>query len=270
MNTPKRFRVLTALSFKRSIRVTMGFKTTISIAVLLYLIVGSLSNAAWGAISFDIASSSTGTTSTSHSHTLAAGANAIIVCVGSRESGGSPVPASAVTVGGEVATKLDSQAFGVMNVDLWYKLTPLTGAQTIAATGGAGTDHMVTGAMSFTGVAQTSTFNTVGKVTSATTNLDVDSLASAVGEVGVFCGTIRDTAADSSAASADATAPTSTERFDTRKSVVVSTHGYTEDGAATSINMRVDIVTPSGEAAAVAVSMRAAATRRPIAPILLP
>ena len=124
--------------------------------MLLILLAISLfiASPVWAAITFDVASSSGGTTSTSHSHTVAADANIAIICVSQREQGAAVVAPSSVTIGGEAATSLSSStsAAGGQRADLYYKLSPLTGAQTVAVTGGAGTDRMVTGVMTFKGV----------------------------------------------------------------------------------------------------------------------
>jgi hypothetical protein len=220
----------------------------------------------WAAITFDAASITTeGTTSTTGNATIAADANIAIVCVHIRESTGAVQPATAATVGGAAATFLAgvTQAGNVIRTELWYKLAPATGTVAITSTGHASTDIMVADVMSFKGVAQTSTFNTAKTASGDSTNVDVTSIASAVGEVVAYCGTIR---GEANTASADGTAPTSTERYEdpTAASPGFTAFGYTEDGAATSIDMRVDI-TLTGQWAAVAASMRAAAataTRR--------
>lgn len=219
-----------------------------------------LAGPSWAAITFDVASSSEGTTSTSHSHTIASDANIIIVCNAiRRSSGGAAQPASAVTVGGEAATLLAgvTSSNNVMRAELWYKLTPLTGSRTISVTQDATTTFSIAGAMSFKGVAQSSTFNTSKTASSGNSaNMDVSALASAVGEMAVLCGSVR---SSTNSVGPDATAATSTERYEDPHSGsgtggLVGT-GYTEAGASTSIDMRVDL-TSSNEWAAVAVSMR--------------
>jgi hypothetical protein len=122
------------------------------------------------------------------------------------------------------------------------QLTPTTGVQTVGVTGHASTDHMVTGVMSFKGVAQTSTFNTTKTASGDSLDADADSIASAAGEFVAYCGSSRD---DTVTVSADSTSPVSTEWYETSKGTGDGTglvgFGYTEDGAVTSINMRVDI-----------------------------
>jgi hypothetical protein len=168
-----------------------------------------------------------------------------------------------VTIGGQAATFLDgvNNSTNALRVELWYKLSPLTGAQTVAVTPDATTDRMVTGVMTFKNVAQTSTFNTPSTLGSSAsgTDADLDSIASAVGELAVLCGQSR---VLTSTPSPDATAPVSTERyelgFDSGGTTTMG-FGYTEDGASPTINMRIDLAT-SELWALVGVSMRPLAT----------
>jgi hypothetical protein len=119
---------------------------------------------------------------------------------------------------------------------------------------------MVTGVMSFKGVAQASTFNGSGTTAEGDSrNADVDSIASAVGEMGVLCGAAQQGGVDLSVAP-DGGAPASTEQFDLRQSAggaSILGFGYTEDGAVTSIAMRVNL-SASVNWAAEAVSLRPA------------
>ena len=231
----------------------------------------------WAAITFDTASGSGGTTSTSHSHTVAVDANIAIVCTAQRESGLAVAQSSSVTIGGQAA---DGMLVGANNstnnvrAELWYKLAPLTGSQTVAVTGGAGTDRMVTTVMTWKGAAQTSTFNTASSLgsTASGTNIDLDGIASALGEMVVLCGSSRVLA---STPSPDATAPVSTERIEQAFDSGGTSHmgfGYSEAGAASTIDMRIDLAT-SETWAVVAASMRelvAPATGRNRGVVLLP
>lgn len=236
--------------------------------LLLVWLVLAMACPAWAAIIIGTACTAmTGTTSTSGSCTIDADANIAIICVATRENGANAVIPSAVTVGGAAATALSGirDASGCFRTDLFYKLSPATGSQTVAVTSGAGTDMTITGVMIFKGVAQTSTFNTPGTFTSPNSaDADIDSLASAVGEMGVLCGGHH----DGGAVSADVTTPVSTEQFDTQcPSISWRGWGYTEAGAVSTINMRVTI--PAGiESVAVAASMRALVARRPMSPII--
>jgi hypothetical protein len=243
----------------------------------LFLIVSLLllASQASAAITFDAASSSEGTTSTTHNATIAADANIAIVCVALRENNaGNPQQSTGVTVGGAAATLLVASNSGASNpgrIELWYKLAPSTGTVSVVATGDATTDEMVTGVLTFKGVAQTSTFNTATSALSSagSANMDVDSIASALGEMGVLCGYGR---TSTTTASADATSPVSTERYEDNQGATggLVGVGYTEDGAASTINMRVDL-SASVQWAAAAVSMKPLVSRagKGSVPILL-
>lgn len=202
---------------------------------------------AHAAITIDAVTTSEGLTSTSHSHTIAADATAVIICPAERDTdlGGLTANTASVTVGGQAATQL----IGVSDATPWvrsvmfYKLAPLTGAQTVAVTPDTGTDRIVTTVISLKNVAQTNTFNTaasVGSTGTGSTNADLDGIASAVGELVLVCGASSTSA---STASPDATAPTSTEQSDVAHTNATSVRSwvYTEDGSATSTDVRVDL-----------------------------
>lgn len=204
-----------------------------------------------------------GTTSATFNATVSSGASIAVACVFERDSGGAVAAPSGVTINGEAMTLVTGASHaqgGVMHASMWYKLSPASGTPEVIATAGAGTDFTVVGVISFTGVAQTDTWNTATTVGSIATNIDLDSLASAVGEVGVMCGSVRENTGETVTASADATAPVSLERYDYPHTTDISgtAFAYTEAGAVTSINMRVDI-SLSRQFAAVGASMRAAA-----------
>jgi hypothetical protein len=214
-------------------------------------------------ITFDAASSAEGTTSTTHNATIDEDANIAIVCLSMRENDGGVQSATGVTVGGEAATFLvasSNPTDNVHRVEIWYKLAPATGTPQVIATAHASTDSLITGVMSFKGVAQTSTFNTAKTASGApNANADVDNLASAVGEVGVYCGEAAG-ASGITTVSADGGAPisTSTKRYkDKHSNGRAVGFGFTEVGAVTSINMRVNL-SASVNWAAAAVSLRPA------------
>jgi hypothetical protein len=228
--------------------------------IFLLVLLLLLPTYAGAAITFDTASGSGGLSSTSHSHTVAADANIAIICTAQRETGLAVAQSTSVTIGGQAA---DGMLVGVNNstnnvrAELWYKLSPLTGAQTVAVTGGAGTDRMVTTVMTWKNVAQTSTFNTAASIgsTASGTNADLNGIASAVGEMAVLCGSVRVLTATPSP---DATAPVSTERIEQGFDSGGTTHmgfGYSEDGAASTVDMRIDLA-GSETWALVAASMR--------------
>jgi hypothetical protein len=230
------------------------------------------------AITYDADSTGTGSTSTSHSATIAADANMAILCLSYREDGGAVGSiATAPTINSQNATFLNGVSVGgVMRVEMWYFAAPPTGTQTVAGTYPAGTDAAVTGIMTFKGVTTGTTaaiFNDDDGHTASSagsTNADVDSITSAVGEMGVYCGSAR---TSTTTASADGTAPTSTEQYEQAQASGgggMIGFGYTEDGAATSINMRVDL-SGSVQWTAVGASMLpGASSRRAVAPVLFP
>src|SRR5690349_3910320 len=104
---------------------------------LLLALVLSAPTAGWAAITLDTSSASGGTTSTSHSHTVAADANIAIICTAQRELGAAVQPSSSVKIGGEDAILLSAGIASTngLRAEIWYKLSPLTGAQTVAVTG---------------------------------------------------------------------------------------------------------------------------------------
>ena len=240
--------------------------------VILFLLPDPL----WAAITLDTSTASGGTTSTSHSHTVAADANIAIICVAQREDGLAVAQSTSVTIGAQAATLLSAGVNSTNRVraEIWYRLSPLTGAQTVAATGGAGTDRMVTGVMTFKNVAQSATFNTPSSLGSsaASTDINLDSIASAVGELVVLCGQTR---IQTVTPAPDPTAPVSTEvfeqGFDSGGTTTLG-FGYTEAGSTSSVNMRIDL--SANELWAVtAASMRedvAAPTRNRCRSVMLP
>lgn len=229
----------------------------------------------WGAIAYDTSCNGEAEAGAGAACniTFGASANIAIVCLSMREGGSAVQPATAVSVGGNAATFLVgvNNANGLMRAEIWYYLSPAAGLTSVTSTMDATTDRNQIGVVSFSGVAQTSTFNTTGTNQATSTNMDVDSLASALTEVAVLCGSARRGTAATTAA-ADATSPVSTERIDEAHSQATSGSimVYTEDGAASTINMRVDL-SESVQWAAVAVSMRAlaSATRRPVTPLMM-
>lgn len=210
----------------------------------------------WAQIAVDATSSGEGTTSTSHSHTFASGSIALI-CTGLRAPDGTAAAVSSVTVGGSAATLLTTAnevGTNAMRVEMWYHLSPGTGAQTVAATYNASTTRALTQVISLTGVSTTSTFNGTATDQGAATNADVNAIASAVGELGVLCGVGR---TNTTTVSADATAPVSTEQLETShtQSSSFTSFLYTEAGASSTIDMRVDL-SASVQFAAIGASVR--------------
>lgn len=217
--------------------------------ILLLLLLLLAPTFGYAAVTVDTTSSGEGisatTATSSHSHTIAADANLVVVCLAERDTdaGGITADTASVTVGGASATKLNA----VTNPDatsrgvFFYKLAPATGSQTIAVTADTGTNRLTTGVISLKGAAQTSTFNTSSTNSSNTgTDADLNGIASAVGEFVVLCGSSVTAAAS---ASPDATAPASTEQLDVANSDSTSIRVwvYTEDGAASTTDIRVDL-----------------------------
>lgn len=203
----------------------------------------------------------TGTTSATFNATIAATSNIALACVGIRESGGVPVSASSVTIGGEAMALLDSNGTGGGNTnrtDLWYKLAPPTGTSEVVVTGGTGTDFLTVGVVAYSGVAQTDTFNTVKKDSTSTNNADANSIVSAVGEMGVACFSGRISQPFSVAP--DSTSPQSTERIDVdhANDAGPSLWVYEEAGAGSTVDIRTDITGTVTYWTYVAVSMRQA------------
>lgn len=219
----------------------------------------------YAAVTIDAVSSGEGegvdTASTSHTHTIASDANLVLVCLAERDTsaGGFTADTATVTVGGAAATKLSAsqESTPQVRVVMFYKLSPSTGAQTIAATSDAGIDRLLTGVLSLKGVDGSSTFNTSGtNSNTGSTDADVDGLASAAGEFAVLCGA---SATAASTTSADATAPVSTQQLDAAVTDSLTVRGwiYTEAGDTSTINMRVDLASIV-RWAATAVSIRSA------------
>lgn len=247
----------------------------------IILLIGSLLSPipALAAAALDATSfSSSGTSAaTNHNHTFSGTNRLALVCRAVRDiSGAVAIDAAAPTINGVSMTHLAGVTHNgnVVRADLYYMLNPPAGSQAVVTSPNAATDRHVTGVVSYSGVAQSSTFNTpkttaVG-LTSA--DVDIDTLASAVTEVAVMCISQR----GSVTFSADATTPISTERIDVAQAGdgnSVTLGLYEEDGAATSIDMRVNSTT-SSQVAAVAVSIRAAAEtgggRRSTGAVILP
>lgn len=218
-----------------------------------------------GTISFVAGRNGTGYPDLSVSHSSTAPTLAL-ACVAERASSNNMGASTSVpTYGGNTMTLVtgatQTQATRV-KTSLYYYVSPPSGSQTVAlATVSTNSNRYMMSVMTLAGTATTSIFNTAGtNGGDSGQNLDVDGLASAVGEFAVACG-LQSTNAP--VFSADATSPVSTEQLDedmtATDSIGLSHFVYTEDGAATSINMRVDS-TVSQYWSMVAVSIRPAVT----------
>lgn len=199
------------------------------------------------------------------SFTFSSGANRIaFVCRAIRENGGAVAADTAVpTIGGVNTTQVGtgiSNAAGVMRAELYYLLNPGSGSQTVATTPAASTDRNLTIVIEYTGVHQTTPIGTPTTVQLSVTNLDVDSIASAVNDVVGACLSVR-SQNPHTAVTPDATAPVSTEQANTPHSATSSTltsAWYDEAGATTSTNIRVDLDS-SAQSAAIGVAIKPAA-----------
>jgi len=222
----------------------------------------------WAAITVDATSASDSSNNvTTHNHTIAADANAVFICMGQRDLDFVIQPAVSVTVGGVSATFITGAHAGANSTraDLWYLPSPPTGTQSIVATADSSVNRLSTAVISLKGVASSSILNTPKtNAADSGTDIDVDALASAVGELGLLCGTVR---TSTPTVSPDATSPVSTEQIEhaSVQTFAQIVFLYTEAGAASSINMRVDSDTSINWAAA-AVSIRAAAAATTVRP----
>jgi hypothetical protein len=107
------------------------------------------------AIAFDNAGITAGV---SHSHTIGGGSNRILIVGLSSET----TDWTACTYNGVAMTHLQTEVQSEARIELWYMLEaqlPAAGAYTVLGTNASG--GRAVGAASYTGVAQTSTFNTV-------------------------------------------------------------------------------------------------------------
>lgn len=238
--------------------------------VVLSLIFCLLTTPVWAAITIDGTPSfggginGTGDPDVSFSHTSTAPTLAL-ACIAERATGSNmgAGPAS-VTYGGNAMTLVPgaTQTQGsLMKTSIFYYVSPPSGSQTVAMNASTNSNRYMMSVITLAGTATTSIFNTAGTNGAASgTNLDVDGLASAVGEFAVACGAQE---TNSPAFSADATSPVSTEQVDEDMTSIdaigLSHFIYTEDGAATSIDMRVDS-TVSQDWSMSAVSIRPAAS----------
>lgn len=232
--------------------------------LFFFLIIVLVSSESRAAVTIDNTTSAEANVGTPNSipnytgHTIAADADAILigVCMRDTNASGYTNDTATVTVGGVSATQILAVDNTVsIRLALFRLLAPTTGTPSIAVAGDTGTDRLIIGVMSLKGVAQSGSFNTASSNYGlGVTDADIDSLASATGEFAIMAGCIR---LNTITPSADATSPVSTEQLDVAHtdSTSVRVFLYTEDGASSAINMRVDL-SGSGDWAGVAVSVR--------------
>lgn len=229
-----------------------------------------LSAPAWAAIAFDAQSTAEGTTDATAAHTFSGSANFAYICVGVRDSGGAVAAPTGVTVDGNAAT-LVANALNpndVVLASVWRYNNPPTGTVNVIATGAAGTDFTLIAVRSYSGVYAAGPVGTPVEFEplGETTNIDANAIGSETGQLGLLCAVARKGTSNITF-SADATAPVSTERADfthSSGSAQISLAVYDEDGASSSIDMRIN-GSESVATAAVGVSLipdPAGATRR--------
>lgn len=212
-----------------------------------------------GAITLHNASSAESSPATSltisYNHTVDSASNAAIVLVCERDTNSSGfTDDAAVTVGGAGATLIDRTASpdNLVRALLFRLLAPSTGSTAINVTGDTGSDRLMVSVLDYEGVQGFSASVTASN--NASTDVNVDGVASASGEIGVMGGCARTSAVT---VAADATAPVSTERIDAAHtdSVSIRMFVYDEAGAAGSIDLRADL-SVTERWAAVGVSLR--------------
>jgi hypothetical protein len=116
-----------------------------------------------GAIAFDAASSSQAdnTSSLTWSHTTSAGSDRILI-VGVSSDQNDPV--STITYNGVNLTKLESEKYGFVNkVELWYLVNPSSGTHNVVVTLSSSSDGLGGGAVTYTGVDQSTPVGTAVK-----------------------------------------------------------------------------------------------------------
>jgi hypothetical protein len=234
----------------------------------------------WAAVAFDAVSASVSSvpgTSTTQTHIVGSDATIVLICVSSRDTGSAIQPVTSVTVGGSAATLLNrvQNSANALSAELWYRLSPPAGLQTINVTNNAANDRTVTTAITLKGSDSAAPFGAsiaTSDPGSDNANVDINGIASAVGEMGILCGAAR---TNLTTASPDATSVTSIEEIEMVHGDATSNIGfiYSEDGASPTIDMRVDL-TPAARWAAVAVSVKnltvAPSTNRHRTGVILP
>lgn len=202
-------------------------------------------------------------TTTSHSHTIAADANLVLINVCTRDPGSAIQPVTSVSVGGQAATLIArvQNSANALSAELWRRISPLTGSQTIAVTNDAANDRTVTTVISLKGVDTAAAFGT--EVTAsdpgaADANVDVNGIGSQVNDLVIMGGCAR---VNTTTVAPDATVPVSTEQVERAHADSTALIGfiYSENGASPTVDMRADL-TPAERWAAVGVSVHSTAS----------
>lgn len=191
------------------------------------------------------------------SHTGAADATLALVCVTERSATNTLSGSPTLTYGGNSMTLVSGATINQssrVQAELYAYVSPPSGSQTVNFTRSTNSDRYIMSVITLKGTASSNIFNTAGTFGSTgATNINIDGLASSSGELAILCGI---QATNAPVVSPDATAPTSTEQIevDHTDGTGLTHFVYTEAGASSSINMRVDSDT-SQYTAAVAVSI---------------
>lgn len=198
-------------------------------------------------------------TTTSHSHTIAADANLILINVCSRDAGLAIQPVTSVSVGGQAATRINrvQTSNNGISAELWQRISPLTGSQTVAVTNDAANERTVTTVISLKGVDTAAAFGTEVTASDPGTtdaNVDVNGIGSRVNDLVVMGGCAR---VNTTTVAPDATVPVSVEQVERAHADSTALIGflYSEDGVSPTVDMRADL-TPSERWAAVGVSVQ--------------
>lgn len=221
-------------------------------AILLLLITPSWASAAIAVLNAQTFEGTTSSNNADLTFDAASDLALVFVCQRDTNASGFTGGTASVTVGGAATSALTpiQESGGVIRLAPFYKVAPATGTVNVAVTADTGADRFVAAVMTLSGTAPSGTFNTQSTASSTgSTNVDLDALASAIGELGVLGG-CSSTAAPTP--SPDATAPVSVEQIDVAHTNATSVRVfvYTEDGTSPSIDMRVDLSSSTRWAAA--------------------
>lgn len=140
------------------------------------IVVAALTPAGSTAIARDAYSSTTGAavSSLTWSHTVAGSDRILIVAVQVfDDTSQAQRTVSSVTYNGDALTRIDRKDEGNIASELWYRIAPDTGTNSVVVTLGAANDFSIAGATSFTGVHQTNPINVSGTASGGLTEATV-------------------------------------------------------------------------------------------------
>lgn len=230
----------------------------------LILIFCFLTTPTWAAITIDATTTAegTGTGNISLSHTAAADATLALACVGERSTTATLSGTTTATYAGNAMTQIGTLINTARTkATLFYYVSPGSGSSTVAMSRATGSDRYIMSVTTLKGTATSSIFNTAATGGNTTSSLDINSVASAVGDLVWFCGLQTTT---TPVITPDATSPVSTELVDVDHTggFGLNLFVYYEDGANSTVDMRVDSDTAtywSGVAVSIAPGAEAAA-----------